>query len=231
MKVEVWSDVTCPWCGIGFHRLRSALAAFEHGAKVEVVHRSFELAPNAPDGVWPVRENMAAKYAMSPEQVEASLDRIEAVAAAEGIAPYRLRDNVVGSTALAHEFLAIARSRGVGEEAWAAVFDRYFGQAASVFDVDSLVDLAEDVGLDPDRTRRFLTERRFRFTVETDDQALRSRGVNAVPYHLFAGRFALPGTDTVEVLLNALNLAWEREGALEDAVLGRGEVCGPDGCA
>lgn len=230
MKIEVWSDVTCPWCGIGFHRLRTALSQFAHADKVEVVHRSYELTPHPPEGTWSVLEHLVAREGLSPEQAETSIDRVEAAAASEGIAPYRLRDNVMGSTALAHEFLAFAGSRGLGEQAWAAVFDAYFGRAQSVFDVESLVSLAAEVGLDPDTTRSVLHERRFRFTVETDVHALRARGVQGVPYHVFAGRYALPGTDRVEVLVNVLELAWQHA-ADEPVVIEGADRCGPEGGA
>lgn len=64
MKVEVWADVTCPWCGIGFHRLRTALSRFAHADQVEMVHRSYLLLPHAPEGTWPVQEHMAGRYAL-----------------------------------------------------------------------------------------------------------------------------------------------------------------------
>lgn len=226
MKVEVWSDVTCPWCGIGFHRLRRAISEFSHGAEVEVVHRSFELVPHA-EGTRTVQEHMAKRYGLSPEQIEATVDKLEATAAAEGIAPYRLRDNVVGNTSPTHQFLAFARSKGVAAEAWAAVFEQYFGRAESVFDIDSLVGLAPGLGLDPDHARRVLEERRFEFTLANDVHALRSRGVEGVPYHVFAGRYVLPGTDKVEVLRNALRLAWDHH-TTETIVLGGGQTCSPE---
>lgn len=208
MRIEVWADVTCPWCGIGFHRLRAALSRFPHADHVSVVHRSYQLLPHAPEGTWPVGEHMAGRYGMSPEQVTASIDHLEATATAEGITPFRLRDNVMGSTALTHEFLAFAGSEGAGEEAWALAFDIYFGTGRPVFDVDTLVGLAADLGLDPEQARTVLDERRFRASVEADIHALRARGIQGVPYHVFAGRYALPGTDRVEVLGNILQLAW-----------------------
>ncbi|MGQ0464612.1 MAG: DsbA family oxidoreductase [Sporichthyaceae bacterium] len=228
MKVEVWSDVTCPWCGIGFYRLRRAISEFEHGAEVEVVHRSFELVPHA-QGTWTVQAHMANRYGLSPEQIDANIAKLEATAAEEGIAPYRLRENVMGNTSLAHQFLAFARSKGVGGDAWAAVFERYFGQAESVFDVDSLVGLAPGLGLDPEHARRVLAEGRFEFNVANDVHALRARGVEGVPYHVFAGRYVLPGTDRVDVLLNALTLAWDHH-ETETIVLSGGQTCSPEGC-
>lgn len=230
MKVEVWSDVTCPWCGIGFHRLRTALGQFEHRDSVEVVRRSFQLVPHAPEGTWTVREHMAARYGLTPEQVQANIEQVESTAVAEGIAPYELGDNVVGSTALTHEFLAFARSQGVGEAAWALIFDTYFGQARPVFALNDLVGLARAIDLDPERTRTVLAERRFEFNVASDVHALRSKGVEGVPFHLFAGRYALPGTDRVEVLVNALELAWQHHTADLVLVDGGGSSCGPASC-
>ena len=83
MKVEIWSDVICPWCGIGQHRLDAALAEFAHRDDVQVVHKSFQLDPSFPvDSTKPVREMLRQKYGMTEGQLRANMERIEGLATA-----------------------------------------------------------------------------------------------------------------------------------------------------
>ncbi|MEV5826873.1 DsbA family protein [Spirillospora sp. NPDC052242] len=97
MKVEIWSEITCPWCGLGGHRLDRAVERFEHGGDVEVVHRSFPLGSGLPeDRTFSVRDYVLAKYGAVPGQ--AGVPDIEGMAAAEGLTPYRVLDNRVGNT-------------------------------------------------------------------------------------------------------------------------------------
>ena len=79
MKVEIWSDIVCPWCGIAFHRLHKALEQFEHADQVAVLHRSFQLNKHAPEGTWPAVEHMKSNYGLDDAGVEAALARIEKI--------------------------------------------------------------------------------------------------------------------------------------------------------
>jgi predicted DsbA family dithiol-disulfide isomerase len=232
MLVEVWSDVTCPWCGIGHHRLQQALEKFEHAAAVEVVFRSFALNKHAPENTtWPMREHLMGKYGLAGEAADANMTKIEQIAAGDGLAPYRLHDNVVGNTLLAHELLAHAKEQGRGPEAWARLFRAYFSDCISVFDVDSLVELGAEIGLDTRELRAALEDRRYRRAVEQDDHIARARGIEGVPFFLFAGRFALPGADTVETLLRGLELGWEHANQAPTEVLAStGARCDETGC-
>jgi predicted DsbA family dithiol-disulfide isomerase len=209
VKIEVWADVVCPWCAIGHHRLHQALARFEHADAVEVHYRSYQLDKHAPEAtVRPVREHLMAKYGLDDAGVDAMFDRIEQTAAADGLTPYRLRDNLRGHTGLAHELCALATARGVGPAAWARLYRAYFGEARSIFDLDSLVRLGGEIGLDPTEVRTALSERRYRSSVDDDDRAARAHGVQGVPFHVFAGRYVLPGADTVQTVLHGLQLGW-----------------------
>ena len=163
MEIEIWSDLICPFCGLGNQRLDNALRRFAHADSVTVVHRSFELNPSAPVGeVRTVREMLRERYGMSDAQLKVQHARIEADAAAEGLVPYEVTDNRVGSTALAHELLAYASEQGLGAEAWHHLYRAYFGEVRSIFTVDALVELAVEIGLDADSTRAVLTDRRYR---------------------------------------------------------------------
>jgi predicted DsbA family dithiol-disulfide isomerase len=212
MRVEVWSDIICPWCGLGLHRLRAALARFEHGADVEIVHHSFQLDERAPlDRTESVRD-MLRKKGLPDAQIDVVTARVSSLAAAEGLQPYRVLENRVGNTSLAHELAAFATEQGRGSEMWDLLFQTYFGEAASVFDIDSLVALAEKLGLDGHAARDALSSRRYAKQVSADGRAANELGANGVPFFVVDRKFAIGGAQSPEVLLQALQKAWSERG-------------------
>lgn len=229
MKIEIWSDVICPFCGIGQHRLDAALADFEHREDVEVVHRSFQLDPSFPPGTTrPTGEMLRAKYGMSQAQLEANTGRIEAMAAADGLSPYKVGDNLVGNTRLAHELLALAAERGLEDAAWKRLYRAYFGEGRSIFDLESLVPLGVEVGLQEDEIREALTSGRYTDKVEADGREARALGATGVPFVVIDRRLGMSGAQPLEVFRGALAKAWSER---PQPVLVEGEdVCGPDGC-
>lgn len=229
LKVEVWSDLVCPWCGLGDHRLDAALARFEHRDQVEVVHRSFQLDPSAPVGqTRSVRDYLMAR-GMPPAQLEASQNALERMAAEEGLKPYIVRDNVIGNTRLAHELLAYAAAHGKGDEAWRHLFRAYFGQKRSVFDLDSLLELAKEIGLDADDARAALEEHRHAADVERDLLEARALGIQGVPFFVIDRRYGVSGAQSPDTLLEVLETAYEEKRPSLTLIEG-GEACGPDGC-
>lgn len=236
MKVEIWAEVICPWCGLGSHRLDRAVERFEHAGEVEVVHHSFPLGGSFPaDRTVDVREALSAKHGLGEAQVEAATTRIEAMAAAEGLAPYRVLDNRVGNTELAHEFLAHASSMGKNREAWDAIFRSYFGDAEPVFALPDLLSLADRLGLDGDETRRALTGHRHREQVRDDARRAQRLGATGAPFIVVDGRYAVAGAQDSDTLLDLLRTAWDETHPVTVAPgAGAGAeapACAPDGCA
>ncbi|NEB03396.1 DsbA family oxidoreductase [Streptomyces sp. SID13726] len=230
MRIEIWAEVTCPWCGLGSHRLDRAVERFEHGDEVEVIHRSLPLSDSFPTGgTISVREALKRKHGLGGAQLEATTRRIEALAEQEGLSPYIVLDNQVGNTGLAHEFLAHASAEGKNRAAWDAVFRAYFGRARPVFGLDALLDLADELGLDREKTRQALTEGRFRQQVRDEAEQARRLGATGAPFIVIDGRYALPGAQDTETLLRALRELWDDSHVAASG--GTGEVCGPDGCA
>jgi predicted DsbA family dithiol-disulfide isomerase len=235
VKVEIWSDVICPWCGLGTHRLDRALERFEHGSDVEVTHRSFLLDPSMPSGPGlTAREMLRRKYGMGDAQIEASTRRIETMADSEGLAPYIVLDNTVANTELTHELLAYATAQGKNGEAWHLLFRAYFGEARPVFDVDALVDLAGELGLDTAETRQVLEDRTFRQQVADDARQAQRLGARGVPFFVIDGRYAVAGAQDTDTLLGVLRQVWDETHPApaptplaEDAE----GICGPGGCA
>lgn len=231
MKVEIWSEVTCPWCGLGSRRLDRAVERFEHADEVEVVHRSFPISGSFAEGtVFSVRDALLRRYGMGGSQAEASTRHIEQLAASEGLSPYRVLDNQVGNTDLAHEFLAHASAQGKNREAWDAIFRAYFSQARPVFALDDLLPLAGELRLDTDETRGALAERRYRQQVANEAARAQALGATGAPFLLVDGTYTIPGAQGSDALLGVLHQAWDRHHPLAAAGADI-PSCGPDGCA
>jgi predicted DsbA family dithiol-disulfide isomerase len=228
LRVEIWSDLICPWCGLGNHRLDQALERFGH--EVELVHRSYQLDEHAPSETKPVREMLSSKLRMPPAQIAAVTGRVEGLAKADGLQPYIVLDNRVGNTSLAHELAAWASEQGKGDEMWRLLYKTYFGKAESIFEVEALVPLAAELGLDAAAAREALESRRYQAQVLAEGREAQALGSNGVPFIVVDRRYAVAGAQSVDVMLQTLETAW-RERPTELVQVGSDEgVCGPDGC-
>jgi predicted DsbA family dithiol-disulfide isomerase len=229
VQIEVWSDVVCPWCYIGKRRLETALERFPHRDQVEVVWRSFQLDPSIPEGVTrPTLPDLAAKYGASVEQMAATMKRVEDLAAAEGL-EYHLADGVSGNTLLAHELLHLATERGLGGELKERLLHAHFEEGRSVFDVDSLVALGAEVGLDEDEARAALTDRRFADAVQQDIATAQALGATGVPFFVVDRSYGAAGAQPPELLLQILERAWADAHPLITVPAADG--CTDDSCA
>lgn len=233
MKVEIWAEVTCPWCGFGSYRVDRAVERFEHADAVEVVHHSFPLGDSYPTNrTVSVREALHSRYGLKESQAETATRRIERMAAAEGLSPYRVLDNRVGNTGLAHEFLAHASAMGKNREAWHTIFDVYFGRAEPVFALPDLLTLADKLGLDREQTREALTDRRYRQRVRDDAERALRMGATGAPFIVVDGRYAVPGAQSSDVVLNLLRTAWDDTyPAITITSAAETPACSADGCA
>ena len=229
MQVEVWSDIVCPWCYIGKRRLESALEQFPHRDQVEVVWRSFQLDSSVPEGeTHPTLPALAAKYGAGIEQMRANMAHVEQVAADEGL-EYHLTDGVSGNTLLAHELLHLAAEHGKRNELKERLLHAYFEEGRSVFDVDSLVPLAVEVGLDEDEVRAALTDRRFLAAVRQDGATAQQLGATGVPFFVVDRKYGAAGAQPAELLLQLLERAWAEAHPLTTVPAAEG--CTDDSCA
>jgi predicted DsbA family dithiol-disulfide isomerase len=210
MKIEIWTDIVCPWCGLGEHRLKAALATFAHRDAVVVEHRAFQLDPSAPeDTTRAVSDMLRQKYGMDEERFRVTTSHIEALAAKDGLAPYHVGDNRTGNTLLAHQFAAHAATLGKDGEAWSRLYRAHFGERRSVFDVESLVTLGTEIGLAPDALRSALHDGRHRAVVLAQVQEGRALGCTGVPFFVFDRTFAVSGAQSIDVFRQALQQAWD----------------------
>ncbi|WP_369135050.1 DsbA family oxidoreductase [Modestobacter sp. I12A-02662] len=217
VQVEVWSDVVCPWCYIGKRRLETALDRFPHADQVEVVWRSFQLDPSIPEGhTEETLPALAAKYGASVEQMRGTMARVQELAAAEGL-DYDLAAGVSGNTLLAHELVHLAASHGLGGAMEERLLHAHFEERRSVFDVESLVPLAVEVGLDEAEVRAALADRRFLPAVREDVGTARMLGATGVPFFVVDRTYGAAGAQPADVLLRLLERAWAERGPVQGA--------------
>ncbi|SOE26779.1 DsbA family oxidoreductase [Streptomyces sp. OK228] len=235
MRVEIWSDIACPWCYVGKTRFEKALDAFPHRDEVEVVHRSFELDPGRAKGdIQPVLKMLTKKYGMSEAQAQAGEENLGAQAAAEGLA-YRTRDRDHGNTFDMHRLLHFAKERGRQDELIGLLYKANFAEERTVFNDDErLVELAVAAGLDADASREVLADpKAYADEVRADEREAAELGANGVPFFVLDRKYGVSGAQPAEVFAQALTQAWGERPPLKLIQDGAAdaEACGPDGCA
>lgn len=201
MRIDVWSDVVCPWCYIGFVRLEKAIA--ETGIEAEVFHHSYQLDPSAISDGRRTAEHLAEKYGIGVEDALGMMDRVTAIAAAEGL-EYRLSESPHGNTATAHRLLAYAATVGKQHELLLALFNAYFENAQPVFSSDDLRGYAREVALHEAEVERVLTSDDYADVLAYDKQLAEQIGVRGVPFFVFNQKIAVPGAESVETLVQAM---------------------------
>jgi predicted DsbA family dithiol-disulfide isomerase len=209
MRVDIWSDVICPWCYVGKARFSKALSTFAHRDEVEVVYRSFELDPSYPkDRRETTFAMLSSKYGMSEADARAAESRLADLAAAEGLGFEAVRP--VGNTFDIHRVLQLGLAKGVQAELVRAVDQAYFAQAQQVFDRDVLTGIAAGAGLDtaPD----VIDGDAYAEEVRQDELQARQLGITGVPFFVFDLALGVSGAQPTETLASALQQAWERRG-------------------
>lgn len=206
MDIEVWSDVVCPWCFIGRRRLQAALAAFPHSDEVRVVHRAFQLQPDA-EGVVPTKQHLADKYGVSDEQVDAMQSRVCLIAEGEGLC-YDLDATMSGNTRDAHRLLLWAQEHASAEDLLERMYSGYFEQGRSLFTHDDLLAIVDEAGLDRAAAAGVLASDAYNDEVTEDARTAASLGANGVPFFVIDRRYGISGAQPLEAFTQTLDAAW-----------------------
>ncbi len=236
MRIEIWSDVACPWCYIGKRRLESALAGFAHAEDVEVRYRSYQLDPAAPtEPSGTTREMLAGKYGVSPAEAGQMQDRVTALAIEEGMT-WQHDKTVHANTFDAHRLLHLAAQLGLQSELKEAFLRANFAEARNMASHEVLRELAIAVGLPGERVDEVLASDEFAVGVHADIEQARAYGATGVPFFVVDQKYGVSGAQPREVFAELLQRAWE-ESQPRLELVGEAEgggadgVCGPDGCA
>ncbi len=207
LKVEVWSDVACPWCYIGKRRFAEGVRRYREAGgelEVEVEYRSFELSPDLPEGFsGTVVDYLSGLRGIPEAQVHQMIAQVTSLARAEGIdADFPAVQQT--RTLKAHELLHLAKARGLQEPMKERLLRAYFVEGRNVGDVEELAQMAVEVGLDRDDAVAALAAGTFAADVRADMDQARAYGISGVPFYVIDGRYGISGAQPAETFAQAL---------------------------
>lgn len=213
MRVEIWSDVVCPWCYIGKRRLERALEQYEHADEVDIVWRSFQLDPSVPRGTRvPVPQMLATKYGRTPDEVRAMNAQVTALAAEEGL-DYHLDRSIMVNTLDAHRLTHLAASHGLGGQAHERLLRAQLVEGQTLDDPETLIQLGTEIGLPEDEIRAAVTSDAYQSEVDADIRDGHRLGVSGVPFFALNRTYAVSGAQSAEIFLSALRTAHDHAGS------------------
>ena len=233
MKIDIWSDIACPWCYIGKRRLETALADHPRRDEVDVTWHSYQLDPTLPEHYDGTEiEYLATRKGMPQEQVRQMFGHVTEQAAGEGLA-YDFDTLVLAKSARAHELLHLANERGLADSVKKALLSGHFEHGMYIGDLDQLVRVGVDAGLDEGEVRAALDDGRYKAAVASDIDMARQIGVTGVPFVVVDMKYAVSGAQPPEVFREVLDKALAEQAPALQVVDGAqdADACGPDGCA
>jgi len=204
VKIEIWSDVVCPWCYIGKRRLERALAEFEHAGEVEVTWRSFQLNPDMPAGrAVPSMDYLAGRFG---PQSKAMVARVADLARAEGL-DLDFDAALSVNTMDAHRTLHLAADHGVADAAEERLMHAHFTEGADLSDPETLAGLLAEINLPADRVRTVLAGTEYGDAVRADVEQAYAFGATGVPFFVIDRKYGISGAQPTEAFLHALRTA------------------------
>jgi len=209
IKVDIWSDVQCPWCYIGKRKFEAGVAAF--GGEVEVEYHSFELAPDTPvDFAGSEIDFLVQHKGMSAAQVEPMLDRVAGIAKEVGL-DYDFDALQHTNTIKAHQLIHFAKQHGKHLEAKERLLKAYFVEGRHVGRTEDLADLAQEIGLDREDAKRALESNQYLDDVRADMDQARRYGINGVPFFVIDGKYGVSGAQDARTFTEVLNKVAEEK--------------------
>jgi len=208
IKVDVFSDVACPWCYVGKRKLEAGITEFEAanpGAKVEVEYHSYQLNPDMPvDYEGGQADYLASIKGFPLDQVAVMNQRLGAIAKDVGL-DYDFEGMKMTNTHLAHQLLQFAKSKGLQQQMKERIMSAHFVEGLHVGQVEQLAKLAAEVGLDPTEVIRILETGSYRDAVETDIAQAREYGIQGVPFFVIQNKYGMEGAQNPDRFVYAFN--------------------------
>lgn len=232
MKIEIWSDVMCPFCYIGKRNFEMALADFPDKDKIEVEWKSFQLDPTVPEVATESQEDYLVKRkGMSREQVQGMLANVTEMARQAGL-EYHLDKSVMVNSQKAHQLIQFAKTKGLGDEMEEVLFRAFFTDGKNVADLETLKELGKEAGLDEKELESAFTDDQFKYKMNQDIQEARSIGVTGVPFFVFDRKYGVSGAQPSEAFLDTLSKSfteWRKENPEIKLEMSQGQSCSTDG--
>jgi len=232
MKVEIWSDVMCPFCYIGKRKFETALSQFNGASDIEIIWKSFQLSPDMKtDPGKNIHQYLAEHKEISLEQAKNFNDQITRSAKQLGLV-YNFDKAIPANSFNAHRFSHLAKQHGLQDEADEKLFKAYFTDGKNFDDFPTLIQLGIEIGMDPDEVKTVLESNQFADEVRHDIYEARQIGVRGVPFFLFNGKMAVSGAQESKAFLDTLQKAfaqWQNENPQPAIEIIEGASCMPDG--
>lgn len=232
MKIEIWSDVMCPFCYIGKRNFEKALAQFAEKEKIEIVWKSFQLDASVPDiATESYEEYLVKRKGLSAEQVKGMLQNVTQMAHEAGL-DYHFDRSVMVNSLKAHRLIQFAKTRKLGDEAEERLFHAFFTEGKSIADIDTLTQLGVEIGLDATELQVAFTEEQYAYQVNKDIQEARQIGVNGVPFFVFNRKYAISGAQPPQAFLETLRKSfdeWQKLNPQPKLNIQQGNSCSIDG--
>ena len=232
MKIEIWSDVMCPFCYIGKRRFEDALQQFAHKDEVEVEWKSFQLNPDMKtDPSVNINQYLAEVKGWNLEYAQKMNDHVTEMAAQVGL-KYDFDKAVVANSFNAHRLSHLAKKHGLGDAAEEALFKAYFTEGKNIDDQDTLIGLGVSIGLNADELKQALDSDDFADDVKHDIAEARQLGIQGVPFFVMNNKYGVSGAQAVPVFSETLEKSfaeWQQENTKPALTIIEGESCRPDG--
>ncbi len=234
MKIEVWTDIMCPYCYIGKKHYEKALRQFDHAEELELEWKAFQLNPNLPDkgNGYPVKEYLIQTAGYSEENVDRMHAGIKLLADNAGIA-FNLSNAVAANTRDAHRLIKLAARKGLDSTVLDKLSKAYFEEAKDYSDLELLVSIGTDAGLEENEIREMLNSDAFMYEIKQDMQEAANLGFDTVPTFLVDRRQAIVGSEPVALFVKVLDKAYSdwktRAGNETELEITKGISCSADG--
>jgi predicted DsbA family dithiol-disulfide isomerase len=233
MKIEIWSDVVCPFCYIGKRKMEKALQKFPFKEKVEIEWKSFQLNPDqqTQPGVSTL-EDLSKSKGWSMEQTKQITSQVVGMAKSEGLT-FDFDKAVVANTKNAHRLIHLAKEFGIQDAMKERLLKAYFTDGLNVDDTDTLIQLGREVGVPEEKIKPMLESNQYEEAVDQDSYESRQIGVRGVPFFVLDRKFGISGAQPDEVFDQTLEKAWaeyaKNNPVLDIASGSDGESCDVDG--
>lgn len=232
LKIEIWSDVMCPFCYIGKRRIENALNQFPNKEQVEIEWKSFQLDPSTTSQPGKsTYDYLAERYGRDRQWSVEMHTNVAQQAKADGL-DYHFDKAVIANSFDAHRLSHLAKKHGVGNELEELIFKAYFTEGKDVADQQTLIELGVAVGLDASEITAMLQSDLFADAVQGDIAEAQQLGVRGVPFFVMDRKYAVSGAQPLEVFTETLQKSWdnwEGKSQFQTVESAAGAVCTPDG--
>ncbi len=205
MKIEIWSDVMCPFCYIGKRNFETALAQFPDKENIEVEWKSFQLDPTLPEVATESQEDYLINHkGMSREQIQGMLSHVTEMAKQAGL-EYHLEQSVMVNSQKAHHLIQFAKTKNLGNEIEERLFKAHFTEGKNLAETEVLTQLGKEVGLDESELQAAFTDDQYKYQMAQDIQEAQYIGVRGVPFFVFDRKYGVSGAQPPQAFLETLS--------------------------